>query len=189
MVTDIERHVTLDIGGGQLHECAVTLLHQPTGRLKLRMSASLLGDGTIAIARAARETLRSRFPGVHLSDAEAQQMLTSGMVTLEGRRADMREVIAGVISARARHLFTRLLPLVQEGQTFLMFTGGGSILLADALAELVRTKRTPQSFLFVPREVASVLNAIGGLILVQAAAQRERLRDQHSPIDLRNARE
>src|SRR5579883_1143110 len=58
VVTDIEQHVTLDIGGGQLHKCSVTLLHQPNGRPKLRMSASLLGDGTIAIARAARDTLR-----------------------------------------------------------------------------------------------------------------------------------
>lgn len=176
VITDIERHVTLDIGGGQLHECAVTLLHQPAGRPKLRMSASLLGDGTIAIARAARETLRERFPGVHLSDAEAQQMLASGTVTIDGRRTNIRDSIQDVIATRARHLFTRLLPLLQEGQTFLMFTGGGSLLLTEPLSELVRVKRSSQSVLFVPREYAPVLNAIGGYILAQAAAQRERTR-------------
>ena len=179
--TDIERHVTLDIGGGQFHECAVTLLHQPAGRPKLRMSASLLGDGTIVMARAAREALRMGHPGVHLSDAEAQHMLVSGAVTIEGRRTDVREVISEVVSARSRNLFTQMLPLLQEGQTFLMFTGGGSILLAERLYELVRAKRAPQSFLFVPREFASVLNAIGGYVLAQARAQREQERNIAPP--------
>lgn len=189
VVTDIERHVTLDIGGGQLHECAVTLLHQQTGRPKLRMSASLLGDGTIAIARAARDTLRTRFSGIHLSDTEAQQMLTSGTVTIEGRRTDIREVISEVIATRARNLFTQMLPLLQEGQTFLMFTGGGSILLAEHLAELVRAKRASHSFLFVPREFASVLNAIGGYILAQATAQRGRIRSSNLSPETRKPRE
>lgn len=189
VVTDIERHVTLDIGGGQLHECAVTLLHQPTGRPKLRMSASLLGDGTIAIARAARDTLRTRFPGIHLSDTEAQQMLTSGTVTIEGRRTAIREIIAEVIANRARNLFTQMLPLLQEGQTFLMFTGGGSILLAEHLTELVRAKRAPQSFLFVPREYASVLNAIGGYILAQATAQRGHAQNNPPLAEMRRVHE
>ncbi len=80
--TDIVKHVTLDIGGGQFHSCEVDILHQVAGRAKLRMSASLLGDGTITIARAARETIRARHPGIHLSDAEAQQVLISGFVTV-----------------------------------------------------------------------------------------------------------
>lgn len=171
--TDIKRHVTLDIGGGQLYECAVTLLHQLAERPKLRMPASLLGDGTIVMARAAREALRVRYPGIHLSDAEAQQMLVSGAVTIEGRRTDIRVLTSQVVAACSRNLFTQMLPLLQEGQTFHMFTGGGPILLAEHLYELVRTKRRPQSFLFVPREFASVLNAIGGYVLAQAIAQRE----------------
>jgi len=187
--TDIERHVTLDIGGGQLHECGVMLLHQSAGRPRLRMSASLLGDGTIAIARAARDVLRQRFPGLHLSDVEAQHMLVSGSVTIEGRRTNIREVIADVVSARARSLLAQILPLLQERQTFLLFTGGGSILLAEYLSEMVLAKRAPQSFLFVPREYASVLNAIGGYILAQATAQRERVRSGASPLDMGKAHE
>lgn len=137
------------------------------------MSASLLGDGTIVMARAAREALRMRYPGIHLTDAEAQQMLVSGTVTIEGRRTDIRDLTSEVVAARSRNLFAQMLPLLQEGLTFLMFTGGGSILLAERLYELVRTKCRPQSFLFVPREFASVLNAIGGYVLAQAIAQRE----------------
>jgi hypothetical protein len=44
--TDIVKHITLDIGGGHLHECQIDLMHQAGGRPKLRMSASLLHSGT-----------------------------------------------------------------------------------------------------------------------------------------------
>ena len=47
-----------------------------------------------------------------------------------------------------------------------------SILLAEPLEALVRTKRRSESFLFVPKELALVLNAIGGYILAQANAQK-----------------
>ena len=61
---------------------------------------------------------------------------------------------------------------LQDERSFLMFTGGGSVLLAQSLQDLVRTSRRAQSFLFVPKELASVLNAIGGYILAQATAQK-----------------
>jgi hypothetical protein len=179
--TDIVKHVTLDLGGGQLHSCEVELHHQGTGRPKLRMSASLLGDGTIAMARAARETIRARYPGVHLSDAEAQQVLVQGMVTVGGRRTRVDEIVAEVITARSHNVFTQLLPLLQEGQSFVMFTGGGSVLLAESLHRLVSSKRSPASFLFVPTEVAPVLNALGGYILAQTAAQRLLERSENTP--------
>ncbi len=53
-----------------------------------------------------------------------------------------------------------------------MFTGGGSILLAESLREVVSTKRQGQQVLFVPKEVAPVLNAIGGYLLAQTTAQK-----------------
>ncbi len=170
--TDIVKHVTLDIGGGHLHECQIDLVHQPGGRPKLRMSASLLGEGTIAMARAVRETIRACYPGVQLSDAQAQQVLTSGAVTIEGRRVRVDEMVAEVINARSQNLFTQLLPLLQERQSFLMVTGGGSLLLSHSLRRLVSTKRSLHSVLFAPDEFAPVLNAIGGYVLAQASAQR-----------------
>src|SRR5579859_1555389 len=103
------------------------------------------GDGTIAMARVARETLRTRYQGIHSSDAEAQHMLVSGTIPIERRRNDIRNILSKVVAARSRNLFAQLLPLLQEGQTFLMFTGGGSILLAEHLHELVCAKRSPQS--------------------------------------------
>lgn len=179
--TDIVKHVTLDIGGGHLHECQIDLMHQGAGRPKLRMSASLLGEGTIAMARAVRETIRARYPGLQLSDAQAQQVLTSGAVTIEGRRVRVDEVVAEVINARSQNLFTQLLPLLQERQSFVMFTGGGSLLLSQSLRRLVSTKRSLHSVLFVPDELAPVLNAIGGYVLAQASAQR--MVDQRSATD------
>jgi hypothetical protein len=170
--TDIVKHITLDIGGGHVHACQVDLLHQAAGRPKLRMSASLVGEGTIAIARAVRETLRARYAGLHLSDAQAQQVLLSGAVTIEGRRVSVDEIVAEVISARAQHLMTQLLPLLQGQQSFVMVTGGGSLLLSRHLRRLLRTKRAGESVLFVPDEFAPVLNAIGGYVLAQASAQR-----------------
>jgi len=176
--TDVIRHVTLDIGGGQLHDCQVDLLHQEQGRPKLRMSASLLGEGTIAIARAVRASICARYSGVHLSDTQAQQVLRTGIVTIGGRRTPVDDLVSEVIAARSRNLLTLMLPLLQEGQSFVMFTGGGSILLARSLHDLVSSQRSAQSFLFIRRDLASVLNAIGGYLLAHSTAQRvvEKLR-------------
>ncbi len=79
------------------------------------------GDGTIAMARAARETLRTRYQGIHSSGAEAQHMLVSGTIPIERRRNDIRNILSKVVAARSRNLLAQLLPLLQEGQTFLMF--------------------------------------------------------------------
>src|SRR5947208_2232518 len=48
--TDIVKHVTLDIGGGQFHTCTVSIEHQAESRPRLRMEAAFLDEGTIAIA-------------------------------------------------------------------------------------------------------------------------------------------
>src|ERR1019366_3510800 len=170
--TDIVKHLTLDIGGGQFHQCEVTLQHQLQGMPKLRMAASLLDEGTIAIARAVREQVHVLHPGIRLSDVEAQQVLVSRHVLLEGRRTSVDRIVSEVIAARSQNLLTHLRHQLQDERSFLMFTGGGSIRLAQSLQELVRANRGSQSFLFVPKELASVLNAIGGYILAQAKAQK-----------------
>jgi hypothetical protein len=170
--TDIVKHLTLDIGGGQFHQCEVTLQHQLQGKPKLRMTASLLDEGTIGIARAVREQLRAQHPGIRLSDAEAQQVLVSRHVLIEGRRTPVDGIVSQVIADRSQNLLAHLRHHLQEERSFLMFTGGGSVLLAHALQALVRAHRRSQSFLFVPKELASVLNAMGGYVLAQATAQK-----------------
>jgi hypothetical protein len=72
----------------------------------------------------------------------------------------------------SQRLLTHMRHLLQEDQTFLMFTGGGAILLQHDLDALVKAKRSSNSFLFVPKELSSVLNAIGGYVLAQAVAQK-----------------
>lgn len=170
--TDIIKHVTLDIGGGQLHSCEVTLHHQPEGRPKLSMSATQLDKGTILIARAVSEQLRTHYPGIRLSDAEAQQTLVSGYVQIGGRRTPIGELVSQVIAARSAHLLTTVRKVLQDERSFLMLTGGGSILLAQNLQEVVHTKRQGQHVLFVPKDVAPVLNAIGGYLMAQMTAQK-----------------
>ena len=170
--TDIVKHVTMDIGGGQFHTCTVNIEQQHGGKPKLRMEAALLDEGTIALARAVREELRAQHAGVRLSDAEAQHVLVSGYATIGGRRTNVHEMVSPIIRARSQKLLTHMRHLLQEDQTFLMFTGGGSILLEQSLYELVSAKRSQQSFLFVPKALSSVLNAMGGYILAQATAQK-----------------
>lgn len=136
------------------------------------MEAALLDEGTIAIARAVRESLRSRYSGVRISEVEAQQVLVSQYVTIGGRRTRIEPIIDDIIRTRSSKIQTHMRHLLQEDQTFLMFTGGGSILLQKHLYELVSAKRSSQSFLFVPKAFSSVLNAIGGYVLAQATAQR-----------------
>lgn len=183
--TSIVRHVTLDIGGGQFHDCEVDLQLQSDGRVKLRMAANLLGDGTITIARAAREAIRSRHASIHLSDAEAQQVLLTRKVIVGGHRVAVDEVIEEVITARSQNLFARMLPLIQEGRNFLLFTGGGSVLLEKALRSLVMPTRASHEYLFVPASLSPVLNVIGGYVLAMASAQRslaELKQPDHRPL-------
>lgn len=180
--TSIVKHLTLDIGGGQFHQCEVTIQHQLQGKPKLRMTASLVDDGTIALARVVRDRIRAQHPGIRLSDVEAQQVLVSRHALIEGRHTSVEGIIAEVIATRSQSLLTHLRHQLQEERSFLMFTGGGSILLAESLEALVRAKRRPESFLFVPKELAAVLNAIGGYILAQVTAQKlaERLSEPAS---------
>ncbi len=171
--TDIVKHLTFDLGGGHFHSCEVTLQHQPTGKPKLRMTASLLEEGTITLARGVQERIRQQHSGIRLSDVEAQQALVSRHISVEGRHAAIDDIVNEAIEARSPNLLKHLRHQLQDERSFLMFTGGGSILLESALRKLVQdSQRTAQSFLFVPKELASVLNAIGGYILVQATAQK-----------------
>jgi hypothetical protein len=118
---------------------------------------------------------------VRLSDAEAQHVLVSGYVTIGGRRTNVQDLVATIVRARSQKLLTHMRHLLQEDQTFLMFTGGGAILLENSLHALVSTKRSNQSFLFVPRNFSSVLNAIGGYILAQTVAQRRHQAARETP--------
>lgn len=135
----------------------------------------------MALARVLRERIRAQHSGIRLSDVEAQQVLVSGYALIEGRRTSVKEIISEVIANRSQSLLTHLRHQLQEERSFLMFTGGGSILLAESLEALVRTKRSPESFLFVPKELASVLNAIGGYILAQVSARKLVERIQKTP--------
>ena len=84
----------------------------------------------------------------------------------------LENLVSQVIAARSAHLLTTMRKVLQDEQSFLMLTGGGSILLAQSLQEVVHTKRQGQHVLFVPKDVAPVLNAIGGYLMAQMTAQK-----------------
>ncbi len=96
----------------------------------------------------------------------------SEYVTIGGRRTNIHDLVSNIVRTRSQKLLTHMRHLLQEDQTFLMFTGGGSILLEKSLHALVSAKRSNQSFLFVPKDLSSVLNAIGGYVLAQVTAQK-----------------
>lgn len=173
VATDIERHVTLDIGGGQFHACEVEIEMRPNWpRPKLHMTASQIGTGTVEIARGVSETVRKKYTNIQLSDAEAQLVLATKTISIGGRRQQVEQIVKDVIATRAEYYLALLLKYLQEGQSFLMFTGGGSVLLYDTLFQMANEHRKLQDFLFVPFHISAVLNAIGGIVLAQASAQR-----------------
>ncbi len=168
--TRIVKHVTIDIGGGQTHSCEVDLIHRQDAPVKLRMEAKLLGEGTISIARPVKDAIRAQYRGVRLSDAAAQHALMTQQVAVAGELTDINHLVAEVIIARSKQLLSPVLEYIQEGQNFLMFTGGGRVLLEQQLREMVGTTRTEGQYLFVDPTLSPVLNAIGGYVLAQAAA-------------------
>jgi hypothetical protein len=99
------------------------MLYQRGGRSKLRMLAFLPGKGTMAIARAARETLRLRYPGIQLSDVDVLGLtLACGIfVELTKVAPDSSGAYGGldwVVLARAlrRHLGSTIDLLLEYGQ-------------------------------------------------------------------------
>jgi hypothetical protein len=177
VATNIDRHITLDIGGGQFHMCEVEIARR-SGELrpKLRMSAAQIGEGTILIARGVSEAIRQQYNTIQLSDAEAQHVLVSNTISIGGRRQPVADIVNRVIECRADNLNSLVLKCLRDGQSFLMFTGGGSVLLQDNLFHLANEHRRADSFYFVPPEIAPFLNAIGGLVFAQASAQQAILR-------------
>lgn len=170
--TRIVKHVTIDIGGGQTHSCEVDLIHRQDAPVKLRMEAKLLGEGTISIARPMRDTIRAHYKGVRLSDPAAQYALMTRQLAVAGELTTIDDLVSDVITARSKQLLSPILEYIQEGQNFLMFTGGGRVLLEQQLREMVTPTRSEGQYLFVDPTVSPVLNAIGGYVLAQAAAKK-----------------
>jgi hypothetical protein len=93
-------------------------------------------------------------------------------IVVGGHLTRIDDVVADVLAARSQGLLGAALEYIQEGQNFICFTGGGSVLLQQSLRQLVAPTRTEGQYLFVPVELSPTLNALGGYILAQAAAQK-----------------
>lgn len=153
-VQDVEGVLVVDLGGGDQQQTEITV--SPYQLLTER-----IGDGTITLARAFQRS----FPGAQLTTLAAQQALMTGQLMLSGRRRDVTHQIQQVLAAEGQNLIGRMLPALRQQRLFVLFTGGGIILLGDLLHERIATtsKRPGEDYALVPPAFASELNSVGAL--------------------------
>ncbi len=162
-VTDVEALTILDIGGGDLQKTEINI--NP-----YRMTTQHLGAGTIGIARA----LKARFPRMNLSDVAAQQALVTKKLRISGRNQDISKDVAEAIATTGQDLIGRMLPILQQQSRYVLTTGGGTVLLHDALVERTAKigKRAGSDYAIINHGQSSVLNAVGALFAVLFAAAK-----------------
>lgn len=162
-VTDVEALTVLDIGGGDLQRTDVSI--NP-----YRMTTQHLGAGTIGIARA----LRARFGRLMLNDVVAQHALITRSLRVSGRRQDVSAQVDEVITTHGQDVIGRLLPVLQQQSRYVLITGGGAVLLREALIEraAVVGKTHDQDYAIINQNQAAILNAVGALFAVLFASAK-----------------
>jgi hypothetical protein len=169
--TDILRFVSLDFGGGHLHQSNIDLIYKPGAkRPSVRMGGELIGGGTKAMAQDLQRTIREKRK-TSLELVECRQALITRHAPINGRNRSVADLIDEIVAEHAQKVFVKISETIQESRNYLMFTGGGSVLLQQSLYALVSKRRSSDDFLFAPAEVASLLNSIGGLPAAFAAAR------------------
>lgn len=162
-VTDVEALTVIDIGGGDLQRTDVSV--NP-----YRMTTQHLGAGTIGIARA----LRARFGRLVLNDVTAQHALITRSLRVSGRRQDVSAQVDEVITTHGQDVIGRLLPVLQQQSRYVLITGGGALLLRDALIERAAAvgKEHDRDYEIINHGQASVLNSVGALFAVLFASAK-----------------
>ncbi len=165
VVTDLEGVTVLDIGGGDLQriECTIN---------PYQIVARRLGDGTIRIAR----VLKEKFPQLELSDVAAQRALVTRRLMVSGRTRDISHQVQEAIASQGQAILADLLPSLRQSRRFVLITGGGVMLLQDAITErlAVEPKRRAEDYDLVHHALASHLNAIAVLFAVLFKAVKKR---------------
>lgn len=168
--TDILRFVSLDLGGGHLHQSNIDLIYRSGKKPSVRMGGELIGGGTKEMAKDLQRTIREKRKA-HLELVECRQALITKHAPINGRNKPISDLLDEIIADHAQKLLVKISDTIQETRNYLMFTGGGSVLLQQSLYNLVSQRRSSDDFLFAPAEVASLLNSIGGLPAAFAAAR------------------
>jgi hypothetical protein len=171
-ITDIDLVTIADVGGGHLSRFDVDIVRRAGMPPQFRGSGSILGEGMVVIARELIELVRIRYR-VRLNETAALRALMTGAIPVGGRRVSIDDLIISAVQARGQHLLTALTPLIADHRRLPLFVGGGVVrLAADLNARAAAAQREPGSYLIVPTNVASTLNAVGLFALALYATQR-----------------
>lgn len=163
---DVTSISIIDVGGGDLQRTDIWT--QPA----YRMMADRLGDGTITLARA----LAAMYPNVLTSDALAQSALVAGAIRAGGRTRSIKHDREQILSSYGQDMIARMLPVLNQAQSYVLATGAGTILLRQMLTQRAEAlgRVEADDFEILNPAVAPTANAIGALFaLLFATAGRE----------------
>jgi hypothetical protein len=158
-VGNVAQASIIDIGGGHLQTMHIALQNG-----KMRVTGSIVGEGTIVLARQLQQKLREhpQFKTLRLSVAETQQALMSRQVPYAGQFHPIDDLVEDVLTSMGQTVLARSLSIWQDTRRFAICTGGGAALLAPLLLERAEAVgRHADTYLIVPTQWASVANAVG----------------------------
>ena len=142
-----------DIGAGDIHEYGVDAAG---------FSGRRLGDGMVKLATALRDLIEEKY-GIHLSMAEAQQALRTHTITKAGEPFDISPLWPS-LKAEIDGILTLIGDIREIKTTFIIFTGGGTALLASEIREMMTNGYglvEGEDFLILPENIAEIANVIG----------------------------
>lgn len=153
---EIKKIAILDYGGGDTHLLEV----EHNGR-RLTVTGERLGDGTVEIARGLVKAVKQQC-NITLTIAAAQQALAHGTILVSGRDTSIAPLIATLKLSRVENLLGRTLPVLQNGDAYLMHSGGGASLMNEEIQNRMQMMhRASNDYLIVPLALASILNCVG----------------------------
>jgi hypothetical protein len=130
------------------------------GGFDLRGTGEMIGEGTVVLARMLRDELRDRYDVRGLTEVKAQKALVNKTFWHEGEHKDIHSIIDDVLALGAEDMLSQLLEPMRETENFIIFAGGGAILLGDMLRERA-AKLGRENVLIIPPQIASLSNSIG----------------------------
>lgn len=142
-----------DIGAGDIHEYGV----DANG-----FSGRRLGDGMVKLAAALRDLIEEKY-GIHLTMAEAQQALRTHSITKAGEPFDISHLWPS-LKAEIDGILTLIADIREIKTTFIIFTGGGTALLAGEIREMMTNGYglvEGVDYLILPQNIAEIANVIG----------------------------
>lgn len=156
-----------DIGGGDTNELEVdasgVILSQ--GRRR--------GDGTISVARSLVTLVEDSY-GMSISEIEAQEALYTHTIWRGGEEQDISPLIEQ-LRPRFSELLTRINITRQALSAFVIFTGGGSALMAEEIRTMMTAKsknlQEGKDYLIIPNAIASTANVVGLYAIAYYKAQ------------------